>query len=139
MRRRVRGLLRRHVPGELRFGLQVALARRKRRDVAGPSDLGERSLYRLDAGALADGGLAEDPPPASATGLTAEQHEHVTGHAVQACAAGELLLDVGQHGLDDLVPINDRVGLVEQPRIGLGEEERVVVRRPADHHTVDVL
>ena len=53
----------------------------------------------------------EDPTPAAATGLTAEQHEHVTGHAVQAHAAGELLLDVGQHGLDDLVPVEDRVGL----------------------------
>jgi hypothetical protein len=71
--------------------------------------------------------------PAAAAGLVGVELEHVAGDAVEAGARSGHLVDVGQHGLDDAVPIGGMAIVAVDLAVGGGEEVGVVVGGAANH------
>jgi hypothetical protein len=60
-------------------------------------------------------------------------------HRMQPRALRELVFDVGHHRLEDILHAGVRRGLAEQFGIDVEQSPRLLIRRPPQHHAVDMV
>lgn len=81
--------------------------------------------------------LAQVLAPAARAGLTVEQTEHVAGDLLQSPTAHQVVFSVFDHRFNDLA--SRASDIVAQALAQLGQDPRILIGGPTQHHPVDLV